>query len=286
MGSVFAAAGSFLRARAARGAWLVRMEDLDTPRVVPGAADDILHTLERLGLEWDGPVLFQSTRTHAYEQALAQLSSRGLLFPCSCSRSELAAAAARVAADPSEDLYYPGTCRDGMRAPLRPPAIRLRVQPGPVSFVDAIQGPQSQDVARAIGDFVLRRRDGLFAYQLAVVVDDAFQNITEVVRGSDLLSNTPRQLLLQRALGLPEPSYAHLPVLMEPDGLKLSKSRRAVPVDPAEAPQVVWRVLELLGQAPPPELRGATVVECWRWAIAHWRPEAMAGCSQRRLESI
>ncbi len=262
------------------------MEDLDTPRVVPGAADDILRTLERMGLEWDGSVLFQSTRTQAYEQALAQLSSRGLVFPCSCSRSDLAAAAVRVAADPPEDLFYPGTCRDGMRAPLRPPAIRLRVPAGPVCFVDAIQGPHSQDVARAIGDFVLRRRDGLFAYQLAVVVDDAFQDITEVVRGSDLLSNTPRQLLLQRALGLSEPSYAHLPVLMEPDGLKLSKSRRAVPVDPADAPQVVWRVLELLGQAPPPELRGATVVECWRWAIAHWRPEAVAGRAQIPLESI
>ncbi|HEU4531454.1 MAG TPA: tRNA glutamyl-Q(34) synthetase GluQRS, partial [Steroidobacteraceae bacterium] len=231
LGSLFAAAGGFLRARAARGSWLVRMEDLDAPRVVPGAADDMLHTLERLGLEWDGSVLFQSTRKAAYEETLAQLSAKGLTFPCSCSRSELAASAL-ASSEPAEELFYPGTCRGGMRSPLRPAAIRMRVPPGPISFSDALQGPYSQDVSRAIGDFVLRRRDGLFAYQLAVVVDDAFQGITEVVRGSDLLGNTPRQLLLQRALGLPQPAYAHLPVLMETEGLKLSKSRRSLPVDP------------------------------------------------------
>ena len=261
------------------------MEDLDAPRVVPGAADDILHTLERLGLEWDGSVLFQSTRTAAYEETLAQLSAKGMTFPCSCSRSELAALAP-ASSEPAEELFYPGTCREGMRSPLRPAAIRMRVPPGTISFNDALQGPCSQDVSRAIGDFVLRRRDGLFAYQLAVVVDDVFQGITEVVRGSDLLGNTPRQLLLQRTLGLPQPAHAHLPVLMETEGLKLSKSRRSLPVDPQDAPQVVWRLLVLMGQAPPAELRGATVVECWRWAVAHWRPEALAGRSQIRLESI
>lgn len=262
------------------------MEDVDAPRIVAGAADDILRTLEQLGLEWDGPVLHQSSRTDAYSDALAALAARGLVFRCSCSRRELAAASPRAESALTEDLFYPGTCRNGVRHPQRAPAHRFRVAPGETSFEDALQGTYSQDVAGALGDFVVRRRDGLFAYQLAVVVDDAEQGITEIVRGSDLLGNTPRQLLLQRSLGLPQPAYAHLPVLVESDGQKLSKSRRSVPVESEAAALLVHRVLGLLGQFPPPELAGATVAESWRWAIAHWRPQALRGVAQIRLESI
>lgn len=285
LGSLFAAAGSFLQARAAGGAWLVRMEDLDAPRVVSGAADDILRTLEQLGLEWDGPVLYQSVRTEAYEAALGKLEASQQVFRCSCSRKELAAAAPDVSTALVEDLFYPGTCRAGARYPKRPPAYRFRVEGGEVAFDDALQGRCSQDVGGVLGDFVVRRRDGLFAYQLAVVVDDAAQGITEVVRGRDLLGSTARQLLLQQALQLPHPRYAHLPVLMEADGQKAAKSRRSLPVETDSAPLLIHRVLTLLGQAPPSELAAATPHELWHWAIEHWRAEALRGMAQISLES-
>jgi glutamyl-Q tRNA(Asp) synthetase len=284
LGSLFAAAGSFLQARAAGGMWLLRMEDVDAPRVVPGAADDILRTLEQLGLEWDGPVLYQSTRTEAYEAALTQLTAAGLVFRCSCSRRELAAATPSTNTALVEDLFYPGTCRAHVRHPQRPPAFRFRVEPGEVDFADALQGPCRQDVSRTIGDFVIRRRDGLFAYQLAVVVDDAEQGVTEVARGCDLLASTARQILLQKALGLTQPTYMHLPVLVEADGRKAAKSHRSLPVEAEGASLLVHRVLVLLGQEPPRELAGATPPELWRWAIAHWRPGALRAMTQISLE--
>jgi glutamyl-Q tRNA(Asp) synthetase len=262
------------------------MEDLDLPRVVPGAADAILATLERLGFEWDGPVLCQSTRTEAYAAALARLQASGAVFACSCSRRELVAEQGTSAAL-AEDLFYPGTCRSGASHPERPLAWRLRVAPGTIAFGDLLQGTYAQDVSRAIGDFVLKRRDGLFAYQLAVVIDDAEQGITEVVRGADLLGNTPRQILLQRTLGLPQPAYAHLPLLVEPDGQKLSKSRRSLPAGSKESPQPLLRqVLGLLRQAPPPELAEATLAETWRWAIDNWRPRVLRGIRSIALEPI
>jgi len=233
LGSLFAAVVSYLQARANGGQWLVRIEDVDTTRSVPGAADDMLRTLEHFGLHWDEPVLYQSERTEAYEVALANLTEQGRVFPCSCSRRELTGGDA-IAGD---ELFYPGTCRQGMLDPSRDSAQRFRVDPGLVGFQDLWQGPFEQDVAGTVGDFVLRRKDGLFAYQLAVVVDDQFQGITEVVRGCDLLANTPRQLLLQRALGLSQPRYAHLPLLLESKGQKLSKSRSSLPVGASEAPR-------------------------------------------------
>jgi glutamyl-Q tRNA(Asp) synthetase len=224
-----AALGSYLDAKAHGGEWLVRMEDIDTPRVVPGAADDILRTLERFGLEWDAPVLYQSSRTEAYEAVLDELRARELLFPCSCSRKDVGE-------------RYPGTCRSGPRGSRDVLSWRFRVSGQTVEFDDRRLGVQRQNVEEYVGDFVLKRADGLFAYQLAVVVDDAAQGVTDVVRGQDLLDSTARQILLQRALGYPEPRYLHLPVVLNELGQKLSKQTGAAALDPN-------RVRELLAEA-------------------------------------
>ncbi len=264
-GSLFAAVGSFLDARAAGGEWLVRIEDVDRGREVAGAAADILRTLEAFGLCWDGPVLYQHTRGDAYAAALERLRALGRTFECSCARAELTADA---------EGRYPGTCRSGPRRRNVPLATRFRTDGLPaVTVVDRVQGRYTQSVEAEVGDFVLRRRDGFWAYQLAVVVDDAFQGITDVVRGLDLLDNTPRQRLLQAALGCPVPSVLHLPLLVEPGGEKLSKSRRALPVDPTLAPGTLSEVLGLLRHAPPQELQQAPVAEQLHWAITAWNPE-------------
>ncbi|MEA3192031.1 MAG: glutamyl-Q tRNA(Asp) synthetase [Betaproteobacteria bacterium] len=220
-GSLVAALASWLDARAAGGRWLVRIEDLDEPRVQRGAADGILRTLERLGLYWDAEVVFQSRRTALYEQALTRLEGTYL---CGCSRREIADSAVSLAADGAQ--VYPGTCRAGLAQGRTARALRIRVA-GTVSLVDRAQGPLNQDLERQVGDFVLRRADGQFAYQLAVVVDDADQGVTDVVRGADLLDSTPRQIYLQRLLGLPTPRYLHVPVAVDPRGEKLSKQTRA-----------------------------------------------------------
>jgi len=267
LGSLLAAVGSYLDARAAGARWLVRIEDLDIPRVVPGCADEMLRTLETFGFEWDGEVLYQSTRRAAYRDALAELTTAGRTFRCSCSRKDLAA---------DDDAGgYPGTCRNG---PTRtgPTAVRFRVSDAPVRFDDMIQGPQTFDLS-ACGDVVVERRDGLASYQLAVVVDDAFQHVTRVVRGADLLSSTPWQIDLQRALSLPQPSYGHLPLLLEPDGAKLSKSRRSLPLDMSAVPQTLFSTLTHLSQTPPPELAHSSIKEVWKWAIRHWDPRALVG---------
>ncbi len=233
-GSLFAAFGSWLLARHAGGQWWVRMEDIDPPREVPGAAESQLKTLTAFGLESDGPVLWQSQRGAAYQQALDGLLASGAAFACHCSRSDLAATG--------------GIHRQCVARQERPdPAIRLRVAEGTaVDFTDGLQGNVRQDVAAEVGDFVLKRADGYWAYQLAVVVDDAAQGITDVVRGADLLDSTPRQILLQRALGLPTPRYLHLPLIMDAHGHKLSKSMAALPVDagdPLPAVRLAWQAL-------------------------------------------
>ena len=268
LGSLVAAVGSWLSARSAGGEWLVRMEDLDAPRVVPGAADAILRALERYGLTWDGPVAVQSTRTHLYGLALARLRSAGLAYDCGCTRAEVArASGAPDAADPVDaaGAVYPGTCRDGLPSGRPARAVRFRVPQGAVAFEDGVRGRVEEDVARVVGDFVVRRADGPFAYQLAVVVDDADQGVTEVVRGGDLLSSTGRQVALQRALGLPTPAYAHLPLLVGPDGKKLGKRDGALPLetlDGARVRRTLDLALRLLGQervegAPEEMLRAA-----------------------------
>jgi len=243
-GSLVAAVASWLDARAAGGRWSVRIEDVDAPRTVPGAEDAILRALEACGLEWDGEVVRQGDRTALYARALGRLRARGQAYRCRCSRREIADSALRGI----EGAVYPGTCR-GLALPEEESAAeRFRVDPGVVAFEDRVQGRVAQDVAREVGDFIVRRRDGLFAYQLAVVVDDAEQGITDVVRGADLLASTPRQLLLQRALDLPTPRYLHFPVAVDPHGEKLSKRHAAPPLDAAGAPAAIGRALAFLGQ--------------------------------------
>ena len=267
-GSLLAAVGSYLDARSRGARWLVRIEDLDTPRVIPGCADEQLRTLEAFGFEWDGDVLHQSARREAYREAIAALDAAGRVFRCSCSRKDLAG-------DENDAHRYPGTCRHGPTKP-GPVALRFRVSDGPIHFDDRFLGTRRYDLA-SLGDFVIERRDGLATYQLAVVVDDAFQQVTDVVRGADLEESTPWQIDLQRALGIPTPSYAHLPLLLEPSGPKLSKSRHAVPVDPASAPAALTSTLTLLSQTPPPDLARSSVKDVWKWALANWNPQALAG---------
>lgn len=261
-----AAVGSYLTARQAGGRWLLRIEDVDTPRTVPGAAEGILRTLARFGFEWDGPVVWQSARTEAYAAALARLDAAGWIFGCACTRKEMADSA--LARDGTR--RYPGTCRAGLPPGRAARAWRLRVAPGLIAFDDAVQGRVEEDVAADVGDFVLRRADGLFAYQLAVVVDDAEAGVTEVVRGADLLDSTPRQILLQRLLGYPTPRYAHLPVASNAAGEKLSKQTLARAVDGADPARVLADALDFLGQAPPAELAEAGLATLWQWAIDHW----------------
>ena len=267
-GSLVAAVGSYLEARANGGAWLVRMEDVDTPRNVAGAADDILRTLEAFGFAWDGPVLYQSTRSEAYSAALEQLKAAGLVYGCACSRKEIADSAVRPAIDGG--LAYPGTCRGGLPAGRAARAWRLRVTAEPIRFVDRLQGAVTQCLESDVGDFVLRRADGLFAYQLAVAVDDDFQGISSIVRGADLLASTPRQIWLQRCLGYPTPEYAHLPVVANAAGEKLSKQTRAAPLDRARASAALVHALRFLGQPAPQELATASVATVWAWAREHW----------------
>jgi glutamyl-Q tRNA(Asp) synthetase len=248
---------------------LVRIEDLDTPRVVPGSADQILHTLERLGFEWDESVLYQSSRRDEYEAALERLRAQAQCYPCSCTRLEIAAGQPQ-GAQQGDEMRYAGWCRGGVRSPGRAVAIRLLVGPRTVRVSDDIQGELDIDVAAEAGDFVIRRRDGLHAYQLAVTVDDALQRVTHVVRGADLLSSTPRQLLLQQALDFPQPRYAHLLVATDAHGAKLSKSAGAAALDDRRPVGELWRALQFLRQAPPTELLRGELNGLWQWAFAHW----------------
>ena len=268
-GSLVAAVGSYLDARASGGAWLVRMEDLDRPREAVGAADAILGTLEAYGFEWDGTTMRQSSRAPAYAAALERLARDGAVFPCACTRREIADSG--LGAD--SEAAYPGTCRNGLPPGRAPRSIRVRVDDRVIAFEDRIQGRIEQNLARQVGDFVLRRADGLFAYQLAVVVDDFEQGITDVVRGADLLTSTPRQILLQRLLGYPTPRYAHLPVAVNASGEKLSKQTLAAPLIPEDALSRIWEALRFLGQSPPEDLKASDVATLWAWARVNWNGE-------------
>jgi glutamyl-Q tRNA(Asp) synthetase len=260
---VLAALGSWLDARANRGKWLVRMEDLDRPRTVAGAADAILRTLESLGLSSDEPVLWQTTRGEAYSAALARLRESGVLYRCTCSRTEISG-------------VYSGHCR---RHPAAegPAAWRLKLPAdAQISFEDLFQGPQSFGTG-ALGDPVLCRRDGIAAYQLAVVVDDAFQGISHVIRGADLLDSTAWQIAVYDALGLPQPRFGHLPLVTEPDAGKLSKSRGARAVAGWAPGEALERTLGMLGCDPPAGLRHEPVDRILDWAVARWPPAGLAG---------
>ena len=263
-GSLVAATASYLEARANGGEWYLRMEDVDGPRCSASAAGEILRALEACGFTWDGEVVWQSRRTQAYAAALERLKAAGRVFPCACTRRELADSAIA----PDGAAIYPGTCRAGHAAAG---AWRLRVDDARVRFDDAIQGRVVSNLASEVGDFILLRADGLFAYQLAVVVDDAEAGITHVVRGADLLSSTSRQVFLQQCLGVATPSYAHLPVAVNAAGEKLSKQTRAPAVDSSRPGPALHAVLEFLGQRPPRELSCASVPELWAWARANWQ---------------
>lgn len=261
-GSLIAALGSYLDARAHGGDWIVRMEDVDEPRTQPGAADAILATLEDCGFEWDGPVEFQSRRKSLYRAAFDRLLASGAVYPCGCTRKEIADSA--LAIDGAR--IYPGTCRHGLSAGRIAHAFRVRTRDEPIDFVDRLQGPIRQSVGAEVGDFVLVRADGFFAYQLAAVVDDADQQVTDVVRGADLLDSTARQIHLQRLLGYPTPQYLHLPVAVNAKGEKLSKQTEAGASGAASLPAA----FAFLGHALPPDLAKAPAAEQLTWGVAHW----------------
>jgi glutamyl-Q tRNA(Asp) synthetase len=276
-GSLIAAVGSYLDARTHGGQWLVRMEDVDEPRCSQAHADEILRVLETCGFEWDGEVLYQSRRKEAYQAALEQLVESGHAYPCACSRSEIADSSIIGIEGP----VYPGTCRGGLHGRV-PRAWRVRVDAEPVCIEDRLQGRHCQNLEADIGDFVIKRADNFFAYQLAVVVDDAAQGITHVVRGADLLASTPRQIHLQRLLGYATPEYLHLPVAVNEAGQKLSKQTLAAPLEANQAGPALVAALRFLGQRPEDRLARATGVEILAWAAETFRPEAMPRNQERR----
>jgi glutamyl-Q tRNA(Asp) synthetase len=268
-GSLVAAVASYLDARSQHGHWLLRMEDLDKPREMPGATDDILKTLEKYGFEWDGDVLYQSQRHDAYQATLDQLIADNKVYPCNCSRREVA----DIAHAGIEGPVYPGFCREGLSRQRATRAWRFKTDVAHLIFKDQIQGMFDHRMQQDIGDFVLKRADGQFAYQLAVVVDDAEQGINHVVRGADLLNSTSRQILLQYALSLPSPSYAHIPVASNQAGEKLSKQTHAQPLRSEAVIPTLIQAFSFLAMATPAELHNASLAELWHWAVHHWQPE-------------
>lgn len=262
-GSLVAALGSYLEARRQQGHWLLRIDDLDTPRVVHGATDAILNTLEAYGFEWHGDVVYQHQRREAYQAALQQLRTLGASYPCGCTRRDLLT-------DAHGNRIYPGLCRDGIAAGRQARSERVRCEGVEISFEDRIQGHTRQRLEQFSGDFLVLRAGGLHAYHLAVVVDDAAAGITEVVRGADLLPSTPSQIHLQRLLGLPTPGYCHLPVALGADGDKLSKQTGAPALDPARPLPALFAALQHLGQRPPQELLHASPERLWQWAFENW----------------
>ena len=271
LGSLVAALGSWLDARAVGGEWLLRIEDVDTPRVVRGAISIIQQQLDGCGLHWDGEVVLQSQRSAAYEAALQQLREQHLIYRCNCTRARLHAHARPGLEGP----VYPGHCRAGPASVLDSCAWRLLTNSHPITCYDRCLPARQFDLAAELGDFVLQRADGVYAYQLAVVVDDAWQGISHVVRGADLYLSTPRQMWLQRCLGLPTPSYLHLPLVLNDSGEKLSKQTLAPAINAADASRLLWLALQFLGQQAPDELLHAPAAELLQWGVAHWQPQAV-----------
>lgn len=265
-GSLIAAVGSYLEARTHGGEWLVRIEDVDAPRCKPEYESAILRTLACYGFRIDGDILRQRDRTAAYQAALNRLHHDGCIFGCACTRKEIGDSLLGSDGSP----VYPGTCRHGLPAGKEARAWRLRVGERIISFTDAVQGELVQNLGSDVGDFVLLRADGSFAYQLAVVLDDADQDITHVVRGADLLDSTPRQIWLQQCLGVPTPQYAHLPVIVNAVGEKLSKQTQAEALDDNNPVPALWQALDFLGQQPARELRSGSLADLWQWALRNW----------------
>lgn len=264
-GSLFAAIASYVDAKTNAGKWLLRMEDLDPPREPQGAAEHILQQLCDFGLQWDGDVLFQSTRLEQYDSAIEALTEKKLCFYCDCTRPQVKAMGS----------VYNGHCRNRALAADNDVALRVKTEATEIGFQDCVCGYYSQNIRKDVGDFIIRRKDGLHAYQLAVVVDDEFQNITHVIRGVDLLDSTPRQIYLQQTLGYSTPTYCHMPILVNEQGQKLSKQHFAAPIKKENASELTFRSLSLLGQDPPATLRAESVNRQLEWAIEHWRIQAV-----------
>ncbi len=268
-GSLVAAVASYCDAKSQGGKWLLRMENLDEPREVKGAADTILQQLDAFGFEWDDAVVHQSQRAEYYADALNTLQNKQLIYPCTCTRKEIADSSNASGID---GLIYPKTCLKHAPKPTNiHAAARVAVLDKNITFVDRIQGEITQNLARDVGDFIVKRADGLFAYQLAVVVDDATQGVTHVVRGADLLDSTPRQIYLQQLLGFATPLYAHVPVAVNLAGEKLSKQTLAKPISTSLTEHQLFDALSFLGQNPPTEIKNATLDKGWRWAITNWK---------------
>ncbi len=267
-GSMVAAVGSYLDAKSRGGLWVLRIDDVDAPRVAAGATDAILRCLAQFQMHWDAVPVLQSERTAAYRAALDDLRTRGLVYPCGCSRKEIGEGAAGA-------LVYPGTCRNGLGREREVRAWRVRTEGTAIAFQDQLQGRVEQNIEAEIGDFVLYRADAVFAYHLACVIDDCAQGVTHIVRGADLLASTPRQIYLQELLGLPTPEYLHLPVALSAAGEKLSKQTLAHPVQAEQAEAVLIEVLRFLNHAPPEHLHRSNLAGIWRWALQHWRRERL-----------
>lgn len=261
-GSVLAAVASFLQARSRGGRWYVRIEDVDEPRTVAGAAETILRQLQQLGMIWDAEPVYQSKRKHLYQQALLKLQQQHWVYACDCPRNRV------------NGTVYDGRCRRAPAIKGKPAGLRVKcdVQENRISFHDQVQGKITESLSQSCGDFIIKRKDGLFAYQLAVVVDDAEQGVGEVVRGNDLLDSTARQIYLQRLLQLPTPAYLHIPLITDAHGNKLSKQNYAPPVDSSNPLPVLFDSLQRLGQKPPPSLRHENLSRIWEWAQANWKP--------------
>lgn len=260
-GSLLAAVASYLNIRAQNGIWLVRIDDLDPPREMPGAASDILNTLEIFGLHWDRDVVYQSRRLRVYDQALNQLQKMDLIYPCSCSRKDRMNRGESV---------YTGHCRNSSRV-AKNFSVRIKVPAQILRWNDLIQGPQSSRLSQDYGDFIVRRADGLHAYHLAVVLDDANQGITENIRGADLLASTSAQIFLQQALKIRSPQYAHIPVATNRHGEKLSKQSGAAPVSIQDPARTLFKILQDLGQKPPQQLESCSIFDILHWGEKNWR---------------
>jgi len=282
-GSLVAAVGSYLQAHVHNGKWLVRIEDLDPPREQKGAASHIIQTLEGYGFEWDEEISYQSQRYELYQNALEQLIDNNDCFACECSRKKIVSHTESLGISPH---IYPGICRNRSVSRFTSDAVRVKVLNRHISFTDLLQGDQRVGLTDEVGDFVIRRADGLYAYQLAVTVDDATQGITEVVRGSDLLSSTPHQYYLQQLLNYPHPDYLHLPLVINQAGEKLSKQSYARAIEIEGAALNLVQALQFLGQNPGDELSRATVKDVWEWAFENWQTGSIPPHSRNMLESL
>lgn len=282
LGSLFTALASYLEAKSHGGQWLLRIDDADPYRTQPGAADRIQSTLEAFGLYWDEPVYFQSQQRDRYREVLETLQARGQLYACACSRRELS-----QTPDSNLHLVYPGYCRNRFLAFTEGThALRIVTDHRMIRFDDRVQGPVEQAISQKVGDFVLFRRDGAVAYHLATVLDDSAQEVSDVLRGFDLLDSTPRQIFLQQVMGLSEPGYAHIPILLDSRGLKLSKQTSAAEVDVRHPGRLLHRLLTLLRQSPPNELKTACAGEILDWATIHWRLAPLQGQQQSAVTHL